>query len=408
MSSPPPGEFTDGHESSPAPDPNSLSKPEPGEASPSRSRRTRSQLGDYILLRSIGTGAMGEVFKARELSTQRNVALKVLFKHVATNPKFLERFYREARLAGLLDHPNLVRGFSVNEDHGWHYFAMEYISGQSLQKWLKKLGHLSLGDALHITMRCAQALQYAHEQALVHRDIKPDNILITRRGGETKLADLGMVKQLDADIDLTQTGHAVGTPWYMPMEQAKNAKNTDCRCDIYALGCVFYACLTGQPPFVGRTLVEVIEAKEKGTFPPARQFNREVPESVDRIIAKMTAKLPRFRYQDCTEIIADLEGLGLANAHLSFVPGAAKEIKEVERAHDRLPRTNGDNHRTRQPNVYEKIVAQVDQTEKPAVKPTKVQAKRRIGWRRAVVVATIVAVCVMGVLIVVGFKSVFW
>src|SRR6202043_2418806 len=111
---------------------------------------------------------------------------------------------------------------------------------------------------------------YAHELEVIHRDVKPDNVLITRQG-EVKLADLGMVKMLDEDMSLTQTGHAVGTPWYMPLEQARNAKDTDGRCDIYALGCTLYACLTGQPPFVGRTIVDVIQAKERGSFAPARQ-----------------------------------------------------------------------------------------------------------------------------------------
>jgi eukaryotic-like serine/threonine-protein kinase len=281
-------------------------------------QRTISQLGHYVLLKKLGSGAMGVVYKARDLTTGKSVALKVLFKHVADNLKLVERFHREARVSGELEHPNIVRGFEAGEDHGWHYFAMEYCPGDSLQKWLAKLGKVSLGDALNLVLRCAHGLQHAHAREMVHRDIKPDNILITRKG-EVKVADLGMVKQLDEDMSLTQTGHAVGTPWYMPLEQAKNAKDTDGRCDIYALGCVFYACLTGHPPFSGKTLVDVIYAKEVGTFPPARQFNNEVPERVDLILLKMTAKQPKYRYQSCAELINDLEGLGLANASLSFL-----------------------------------------------------------------------------------------
>ncbi len=288
----------------------------------SAAQRTLSQLGDYLLLKKLGSGAMGAVYKARELSTRREVALKVLFKHIADNPKLVERFHREARVTAALTHPNIVRGFGVGQDHGWHFFAMEFVDGDSLQKWLVRLGKLSLGDTLHLILACARALQHAHTNDIVHRDIKPDNILITRTG-ETKVADLGMVKQLDEDMSLTQTGHAVGTPWYMPLEQAKNSKDTDGRCDIYALGCVFYACLTGQPPFTGKTLVDVIEAKEIGTFPPARQHNSEVPERVDLIVAKMTAKLPKYRYQSCAEVIRDLEALGLANPKLTFLEVAA-------------------------------------------------------------------------------------
>jgi serine/threonine-protein kinase len=285
---------------------------------PAPPAKTLSKLGDFLLLRKIGSGAMGAVYKAQNIKTGQNFALKVLFKHVAENPKLLERFHREAEVSRSLDHPNIVRGFGSGQDHRYHYFAMEYVSGESLQKWLGTLGKIPLGDALHVTLRCAWALEHAHSRGLVHRDIKPDNILVTRKG-LVKIADFGMVKKLDADMSLTQTGHAVGTPWYMPLEQAKNYKDTDGRCDIYALGCVFYALLTGQPPFTGPTLVDVIQAKETGTFRPARQFNREVPERVDLILAKMAAKLPKGRYQSCAELARDLEGLGLAHPKLGFL-----------------------------------------------------------------------------------------
>jgi serine/threonine-protein kinase len=315
------------------------------EAGPAPAQRTLSQLGDFLLLKKIGAGAMGSVYKARRLSNKHEVALKVLYKHVADNPRLLERFYREARVSGELDHPNIVRGFQVGQDHGWHFFAMEFVDGESLQKWLDKLGRISLGDALHIVLACARALAHAHKNDLVHRDIKPDNILITRRG-EVKVADLGMVKQLDEDMSLTQTGHAVGTPWYMPLEQAKNAKETDGRCDIYALGCLLYACLTGQPPFAGKTLVDVIQAKEIGTFPPARQFSKEIPERVDLIIGKMTAKLPKYRYQNCGEVIKDLEGLGLANPALSFLHATPAAAESTDDAHSEMASTVSPSMRT--------------------------------------------------------------
>jgi serine/threonine-protein kinase len=283
-----------------------------------KKRKKTNELGDFRLLQKLGEGAMGVVYRAHQVSMDRAVAVKVLFKHIAANPKLVERFYREARVTGSLDHPNIVQGYGVGEAQGWHYFAMEYIDGQSLQQWLTELGRLTVPDAVHIILRCARALQYAHAHGVIHRDVKPDNILITRQG-VVKVADLGMVKRMDEDMALTQTGHAVGTPWYMPLEQARNAKETDGRCDIYALGCVFYALLTGEPPFAGKTIVEVIEAKERGTFPPARRGNLEVPEQLDLIIAKMAAKQPRYRYQDCTEVIRDLEKLKLASARLGFL-----------------------------------------------------------------------------------------
>jgi serine/threonine protein kinase len=277
-------------------------------------------LGDFELTERIGEGAMGVVFKARQISFSREVALKVLFEHVADNPKLVERLNREGRVMGRLDHPNIVQAFAVGECDGHHYVAMEFVDGESLQKWLNRLGRLELPDALCVAITVAKALGYAHEQKLVHRDIKPDNVLITRQG-VIKVADLGMVKTVDEDMSLTQTGHAVGTPWYMPLEQARNAKETDGRSDIYALGCMLYYMLTGNPPFVGKTIVEVIQAKEQGTFATARSLNPEVPERLDLILAKMMAKLPRYRYQSCDEVIRDLESLNLASEKLGFLEG---------------------------------------------------------------------------------------
>jgi serine/threonine-protein kinase len=288
------------------------------EPTPKKRHKVGARIGDFQVVRKLGKGAMAAVYKARQVSFQRDVALKILYKHVADTPKLLERFHREARIMGQLDHPNIVQGYGVGEHEGLHYFAMEYVDGENLSRWLERFGRLSVGDALHVIVACARALEYAHRLDLVHRDVKPDNVLITS-AGVIKLADLGMVKLLDEDLSLTQTGHAVGTPWYMPLEQARNAKETDGRCDIYALGCMHYHLLTGRPPFPGPTIVDLIREKEVGTFPPARQVNPAVPERLDLVIAKMTAKHPRHRYQTCTELLKDLEAVGLATRTLSFL-----------------------------------------------------------------------------------------
>jgi serine/threonine protein kinase len=285
-------------------------------------------LGDFLLVKKLGEGAMGAVYKARQitmagekLESPKTVALKILFPHVASNPKLVARLRREAKVMFELDHANIVRSFAFDEADGFYCVAMEYISGQSMQKWLTQLGRIPVADAVRVILDCALALSYAHHLNMVHRDIKPDNILVSKKG-IVKVADFGMVKIDDEDDihrQLTQTGHAVGTPWFMPLEQARNAKDTDGRSDIYALGCTLYAFLTGRPPFMGRTIVDVIQAKEVGTFPPARQANSDVTERLDLILAKMTAKLPKNRYQTCDELITDLERLGLASSQLSFL-----------------------------------------------------------------------------------------
>jgi serine/threonine-protein kinase len=227
-----------------------------------------------------------------------------------------------------VDHPNIVRGFAVGEVDGHHFVAMEFIDGKSMQKWMDKLGKLSVGDAVHVVLCCAHALQHAHEQSLVHRDIKPDNILITNKG-IIKVADLGLAKKTDDDMSLTQSGTGFGTPFYMPLEQYRDAKRVDARADIYALGVTLYYFLTGKLPYFGETHFEVIKAKEAAKFINARRHNPAVPERLDLMIDKMIQKDRNHRYQTCAELIDALESLGIASEFPSFIggPGASSSAK---------------------------------------------------------------------------------
>jgi serine/threonine-protein kinase len=299
--------------------------PESAEAGPSKGKVALKTLGDFRLVKKLGAGGMGTIYKAHQISLDREVALKVLSKHLAENPGFIERFKREARLMARLEHPHILPCYAVGEEHGFHYFAMEFADGGSMEVRLKQLGRLNVGDALHVILACARALDHAHAQQLIHRDIKPGNILLTGKG-VVKVADLGLAKALDEDVSLTRTGTGAGTPVYMSPEQARDAKHVDGRSDIHSLGCMLYCFLTGQPPFTGETLVQLVEAKEKGKFAPARRLNDQVPERLDLIIDKMVARNPDQRYQTCAELIKDLEGLGLANGSLSFL----KEKNDAE------------------------------------------------------------------------------
>ncbi len=281
-------------------------------------------LGDFRLVAKLGEGGMGTVYKARQISQPRDVALKVMAKDLAARPGFVERFHREGRLLARLDHPHIVRCYAVGESHGFYYLAMELVVGGSLKAWLDRLTRFSLGDALHAVLASAAALQYAHEQGLVHRDVKPDNLLLSAEG-IVKVADLGLAKAADDDQGLTATGIGIGSPLYASPEQTRDAKHADARSDVYSLGCVFYHFLTGRPPFEASNFLELIVAKEKGTFVPARRHNRDVPKAIDSILTRMLAKLPEQRYASCAELAEDLQWQGLANRSLSFLEGPSRQ-----------------------------------------------------------------------------------
>ncbi len=293
------------------------------------------QLGDFKLLKKLGQGGMGEVYLANDIKLDRNVALKILSKDMAKKPGFVERFVREARAMAKIDHPNAVKVYAADSDKGYNYAAIEYIDGKSMQHWMNQLGKLPVGDAVHVVLCCADALSHAHELTLIHRDIKPDNILVTKKGA-VKVADFGLAKALDdEDMSMTQSGTGLGTPLYMPPEQARNAKSVDHRTDIYALGVMLYYFLAGKLPFEGETVLKLIVAKEKGTYLPVRKHNPQVPEKLELIVDKMIQKEPKHRYATCVDLIADLERLNLESQVLSFIDPAEAASRAVGRTRQR-------------------------------------------------------------------------
>lgn len=302
-----------------------MSAPKPSNPAPAGADKAATTLGDYKLLKKLGQGGMGAVYKAQHSRLERIVAIKVLAKELASKEAYVQRFQREAKVMLKADHPNILRCFDVNHDKGFHFIVMEFVDGGSVEGWLKKLGKFSIGDAMHIILKTAEGLQHAHDKSLIHRDIKPDNILLTK-DGIVKVADLGLAKDTDEDTSLTKTGAGAGTPIYMAPEQARDVKHVDARVDIYALGVMMYVFLTGRAPFEGNTLVELISAKEKGKFDPIRKHNDEVPSKIDLIVDKMLSKDPKFRYASCQEVIDELEPLGLANETLTFLDSGDKTI----------------------------------------------------------------------------------
>ena len=285
-------------------------------------------LGDFKLLKKLGEGAMGAVYKAEQVSFhQRIVALKVLFPHVANIPKLVARLEREAKVMFALDHPNIVASFANTtirtgsitspwSTSTWQSFAEMADAARPAPR--------RPGCGAHQHRKLRRRLAYAHSLNMVHRDIKPDNILLSKKGA-VKVADLGMVKVDDEEMSLTQTGHAVGTPWFMPLEQARNAKEIDGRSDIYALGCTLYAPVDGPAAvFGGGPSSRSSRPRRSARLRRPGQANSDVPERLDLIIAKMTAKQPKNRYQTCDEVIKDLESLNLASQTLAFLTQKAR------------------------------------------------------------------------------------
>jgi serine/threonine-protein kinase len=276
-------------------------------------------LGEYRILRRLGEGGMGAVYLAYHEQPGQQVAIKVLGEHLASNQDFVDRFYREAKSGSLLNHPNVVRTITVGQDRRTqkHYLVLEYVDGPSALALLEQHGPLAVGDAVHLALDIARALEHAHSRNIVHRDIKPDNILITR-AGVAKLSDLGLARRTDEASHLTATRQGFGTSFYMPYEQAVSAKKADGRSDIYALGATLYHLVTGEVPFPGENHLEVVEKKMRGDFPAASALRPQVPAELDRILEKMLARYPRDRYQTASELIVDLERSGLAAPVLSF------------------------------------------------------------------------------------------
>ena len=265
----------------------------------------RVQLGEYIIEGRIGAGGMGQVYKAKQPSLDRMVALKVLPRSVAGNKDAVERFYREAKSAARLVHPNIVQIYTVGEDKGVPYFAMEYVIGEDLDCRLRRGQQFSIEESVGIAASVAMALACAGEHGIVHRDIKPANIMIDSHG-IVKVMDFGLAKAAkELDNGITQAGFIVGTPTYMAPEQAEG-REVDGRTDIYSLGVVFYELLCGQPPFQSDDPATLIYMHVHKRPESTRKLRPDVPEHVAEVVNRCLAKKPETRYQDAKTLLGDL------------------------------------------------------------------------------------------------------
>jgi serine/threonine protein kinase len=262
-------------------------------------------IGDYDLLAQIGEGGAGVVYKARHRQTEAIVAVKLLHAQQANNQILLRRFEQEFRAARPLSHPHLVQMFDFQQIEGTPILVMEYIEGRSLGERLELSGRLPLAEATAVIAQVALALDWLHDQGIVHRDVKPDNIIVSP-DGLAKLTDLGLVKERLFDQSLTRTGSALGTPNFMAPEQFRDAKNVDRRCDVYSLGATFYQMVTGEIPFRQSSPFDAWMQKTKNEFDPPKKFVPDLPESVDAAIRRAMNGDAAARPGTCQEFVNEL------------------------------------------------------------------------------------------------------
>ncbi|MBQ8892395.1 MAG: Stk1 family PASTA domain-containing Ser/Thr kinase [Bacilli bacterium] len=257
----------------------------------------------YEIIRSIGEGGMANVYLAHDVILDRDVAIKVLRGDLAGDEKFVRRFQREALSASSLSHPNIVEMYDVGEDNGTYYIVMEYVPGQTLKQVIKKRGGVSLSEAIDIMLQITDGMKEAHDSYIIHRDLKPQNILI-KDNGEIKITDFGIAMALNS-TQLTQTNSVMGSVHYLPPEQA-SGKGATIKSDIYSIGILFYELLTGNLPFKGDNAVEIALKHMKSDIPSVREANEGIPQSVENIILKATAKNPKNRYETVEAMHNDL------------------------------------------------------------------------------------------------------
>ena len=249
----------------------------------------------YEIIRNIGEGGMANVYLGYDEILDRKVAIKILRGDLANDEKFVRRFQREALSASSLSHPNIVEMYDVGEDDGMYYIVMEYIEGITLKQLLKKRGKLTLSEAIDIMLQLTDGMAHAHDSYIIHRDLKPQNIMI-EDDGQVKITDFGIAMALNS-TQLTQTNSVMGSVHYLPPEQAAG-KGSTIKSDIYSLGIIFYELLSGRLPFKGENAVEIALKHMKDPLPNLMEENSAIPQSIENIILKATAKNPKNRYDD--------------------------------------------------------------------------------------------------------------
>jgi serine/threonine protein kinase len=277
-------------------------------------------VGKYQIVAKLADGAMGSVFRGEDAATGETVAIKIAGFAVVRNPVLLKRFEQEFRTASSLRHPNIVRGLEFGWTGERPYMVMELVDGEDMWSRIERLGRLTETDAVSYVTQVACGLHEAHKRGIIHRDIKPDNVLLTT-DGQAKLADLGLSKDLEADMELTLPERGLGTPNFIAPEQFGDAKHAGVRCDIYSLGATLYMALTGELPFAASDLGAILKQKLANDLIPPRKVVPSLSESVDWAVRRAVLADPDRRYGSCPEFIAALSGNGKVVG-----PGATNKV----------------------------------------------------------------------------------
>ncbi len=271
--------------------------------------RKGQQIPGYRIESKLGRGAMATVFKAHQLSLDRSVAIKVMPRRLSDNAEYVERFYREGQAAAKLNHANIVQAFDVGEAGGYHYFVMEYVKGHTVHDEIAEGKTFSEVEALKIVIQIARALEHAHGLGLIHRDVKPKNIMITE-SRQAKLADMGLAREASDSVTAqAEAGRAFGTPYYISPEQIRGKVDIDFRADIYSLGATFYHMVTGRVPFEGDTPAAVMHMHLTEPLKPPDHLNTELSSGLGEVVETMMAKDRRRRYSSTSDLLLDLEAI---------------------------------------------------------------------------------------------------
>jgi len=301
------------------------------------------QINHYVIGRRLGQGGMGVVYQGRHVTLERDVAIKFLPANLMANTDYVERFFREARAAAHLNHPNIISVQDAGTEDTVCYFVMEYVEGRDLAQLLKEHNQFSEGDAIRYGIKVANAMAYAHKANIIHRDIKPENLFLSN-SGELKVGDLGLAKQTDEQgASLTMSGVVVGTPYYISPEQIRGAKDLDARTDIYSLGATLYHLVTGRVPYRGSSAAEIMAMHLTEPFPWPQTFNPQLSDGFCQALCKMMAKNKNERFQNMEEVAQALQDCleGRASKLLVDVDAPASAIVGKPVAPVQKPRSKG-------------------------------------------------------------------